>query len=207
MRDSERLEKALLQYFAQRDDEGRRFQTLAEISAGFSRPPFWVDEFSSDLGGLQDQSALKAVLERMVVDALLQHDWADSGSDSYRITDHGLYESAVGFDAFVEVEPSIEPVRVDAESWTGTRLIYVDSGQWKSIRIVARQIQTASRDINYESEEDQRDVQGLADALVALCEMAEPDVGLIERLLSHPKFRISAVIVSGIATLRGALGI
>jgi hypothetical protein len=204
---SESMERIVLKYFAIDDGEGRRFQTFKEIAQGLNSQTAWRELFVEEKGVPPEPSALKEILDHMVIDALLQTDWANPASDTYRITDHGLYESVVGLDALIEIEPSIEPVRVDAETWTGSRLIHIDSGQWTQIRITARHLQTVSRAINYQSEGDQKDVQGMADALVALCEMAEPDVSLIERILTHPKFRIYAAFVGGIATIRGALGI
>jgi len=37
--------------------------------------------------------------------------------------------------------------------------------------------------------------------------MAQPEVSLIERIISHPKFKIYAGFVAAIATIRGALGV
>ncbi|MFY7836073.1 MAG: hypothetical protein ACOVQ0_07315 [Novosphingobium sp.] len=100
-----------------------------------------------------------------------------------------------------------ERASASSEDWTGSRLVYVDSAVLGKIRTAARKVCALAKAVNFESEQDRQDVTGLCEALVALCEMARPEVGIIEQITAHPKFKHYAAFIACIATIRGALGL
>lgn len=128
------------------------------------------------------------------------HDYLTTEDGDYLTTENGEYLT-------VESEPPVSSPRVDPVAWTGTHLIYVDGGVLAQIRARSRELQALAHGVNYRSSEDQHDLQRLSDALVSLCDMAQPDVSIIVQILAHPKFKIYASLFAAAATIRGALGI
>jgi len=152
---SERVERALLQYFARDADDEREFQSLSSVHLAFEPPLEWREYHWSDVDAFYDKENLKAILDQMVMDGLLQVDWANAEIEpSYRVTEQGAYEAVFGLDRYVPSEPTIEPIEVDAIDWTGSRLIYLDNAKWTEVKLAARDIQEATRRINFESFED-----------------------------------------------------
>ena len=170
------------------------------------------------------------VLEQFVEEGLAEK--AEAGMSVYetpiRLTDQGIYEKSFSSDdgdeppLVVSVpspddaisgstasEPTLtyHPPPADSTRWTGSTLQYVDSSVLADIRRAAAEIRQLAYRINYQSDEDASDLRGLADALVALCDMAVPDVSVIARILAHPKFRTYTALFAAAATIRGALGI
>lgn len=98
-------------------------------------------------------------------------------------------------------------VRVDSTSWTGARLVLADEAALERIRGLASDLRNRVHATRFESNSDSQDLKGLCDALVAVCDMAEPELSIIEKILNHPKFKLTAALLAAVATLRGALGI
>jgi hypothetical protein len=96
---------------------------------------------------------------------------------------------------------------VDSTSWTGTRLVLTDEKKIIEINEMARELRDRVYSMHIPNNADSQDLKGLCDALVAVCEMAQPELSIIQQIVNHPKFQMSAALVAAIATLRGALGI
>lgn len=97
--------------------------------------------------------------------------------------------------------------KVDSSAWTGPPLVLMDAQKLREVRLLARSLQVRSREVNYISEADRLDIQNLADALVSVSGMIEPDLDLLHQIACHPKFKTYAAIAVCVATIRGALGI
>lgn len=95
---------------------------------------------------------------------------------------------------------------VDSSSWTGAQFVLVDVSKLTEVRCLARQLQDAVDRIAFESNSASANVKGLVSALIAICEMAEPEVSVIQRILASPNFKAYASLVTIIATIRGAIG-
>ena len=205
---SDQMERALLDYFAKDDGDERTFQSLTTIYETVSRPAHWRESFFSDLEGVVDKDQLKVVLDQLVIDGLLQKDWGkDSYEPSYRATEEGIYESVLGLDGYLQQRPSIKPIEFNPDDWTGPQSMLIDAKVWSTVKETALALQLKCRTTNFRSEEDQKDIQNMADALVSLCNMAEPDPTLIDIITAHPKFKAYAGLAVFVATIRGALGI
>ncbi|MGQ7829011.1 hypothetical protein [Altererythrobacter sp. Z27] len=96
---------------------------------------------------------------------------------------------------------------IDSTTWTGKRLVLADAAVLSTVRLQADQLRERIYSTRFESNVDSQDLKSLADALVAVCAMAEPELGIIERILAHPKFAYTATLAAAVATIRGALGI
>jgi hypothetical protein len=202
---SEEMERALLAYFVSDNSDERPFQSLATIFEMVKRPGQWRETFFRDIDGVDDKMHLKVILDQMVIDGLLQIDWAVP--DSYRVTEEGAYESVLGIDGLVPHRPSIEPIEFDSENWTGARMISISAKAWHNVKTAAFELQTKAQSTNFHSEFDKQDIQELANALVAICLMANPELPLIDKITSHPKFQTYTALFVFVATIRGALGI
>jgi hypothetical protein len=95
----------------------------------------------------------------------------------------------------------------DSTKWTGKQLKLVDTKVIADVRSAAEQVKVAFYAMRFESNSDSQNLKSLADALVAICSMAEPEVTIIDRILASPKFQAYAGLVTLVATIRGASGI
>jgi len=128
--------------------------------------------------------------------------------EGYYITDFGI-QFLRRPDAFSvrNDEPTDDGLRShDSKTWTGKRLVLVDAELISRIAGNAHQLRNAVHAIEFQSNSDSQDLKGLADALVAVCEMAEPELSIIDQITSHPKFKTYATLVVFVATIRSALG-
>lgn len=100
-----------------------------------------------------------------------------------------------------------DPKSFDSAMWTGPRLTLTDEKVVQRIKVLSSELRDRIYSTRFENNADSQDLKGLADALVGVCSMAEPELSIIARILSHPKFQISAALVGAVATIRGALGI
>ena len=96
---------------------------------------------------------------------------------------------------------------VDATAWTGKRLILADEKAIIELRVRASELRDRIYLIKFESNSDSQDLKALAEALVSVCEMAEPDLGLVERIISHPTFRLYSGVINFVSAVRGAIGL
>ena len=228
----EKVEAAVLAYLsADNEDEfgpRRSFSTIFDKIVGPSVPR--VDGFDED-DELHMKQELEAILNKMVADDLLNSAWGERDVEaSYRLTDQGIYEAS-GFDVlatesgdplltengeYIEVEnlppqstdvEGDEPIQKKSEDWTGPKLVLTDAKVIRQIRIQASELRELVHSIRFESNSDSQDIKALADALVAVCSMAEPELSIIDRILSHPKFQLTAGLIAAVATIRSALGI
>ena len=224
-----KFEAAVLAYLStDNEDEygpSRSLTTIFNKVVGPSVPR--ADSFDED-DELHMKMELEAKLNQMVADGLLNSSWGERDVEaSYRITDQGIYEAS-GFDVlaaetgdplltengdFIEIEnptpasSDLEPVRVKSEDWTGKELVLTDAKVIREIRIKAQELQKVVHSIQFESNSDSQDVKALADALVTICSMAEPELTIIDQILSHPKFKLTAGLMAAVATIRGVLSI
>jgi hypothetical protein len=206
----EEIEKALLEYFAQSESAARGYQSLTTVLELIDRPKEWQSSFFDRVQGRVDKRRLRVILDEMVEDGLLEVRASDSDFEPfYRATDQGIYEASYPMGNLVEEHDENEDGSVvrDSIDWTGSRLIHVDNEVLLKIKLTSKKLQAAAHRVNYKSEADRSDVTGLADALAALCEMAEPELTIIEAITAHPKFKMYAALMVFVATIRGALGI
>lgn len=104
-------------------------------------------------------------------------------------------------------EASTNVLETDSSNWTGKQFVLVDAKVIATVQKTARELHTTIYAMRFESNEESFNLKGLADALVAICEMAEPDVTIIDRILASPKFKAYASLLALVATIRGAIGI
>jgi hypothetical protein len=102
--------------------------------------------------------------------------------------------------------PEVEKLH-DSTLWTGKQLVLVDVKIIAEVKAAALKLHSAVHSMRFESNSDSMDLKGLVDALIAICEMAEPEVTIIDRILSNPKFKAYAALLAFVATVRGAAGI
>jgi hypothetical protein len=228
----EKVEQAVLQYLtSENEDEYGRSRTLTTLFNKVIVPSIpHADGFDED-DELQLKNEFEAVLNQMVADDLLKSHWGERDVEhSYRLTDQGIYKTA-GFEVlatetgepivtesgdFIEVgDTRAQPKRasaelldtIDSDGWTGAKLVLTDAKIIRRIRVQANELRDLIHSTRFESNSDSQDLKALADALVAVCSMAEPELGIIERITAHPKFRYTAALTAAVATIRGALGI
>jgi hypothetical protein len=150
---------------------------------------------------------IEAAVENLVSDGLVDTYEAKSIANTpFRLSSQGQYELS-GFSQLV-LEGFDQPRDThDAEAWTGPRHVLSDAKKLRELRIYAQDLYLRVQTINFRTEADRIDIQRLAEALLALCQMVEPDLNLLEKLTAHPKFKAYASVAVCIATIRGALGI
>ena len=182
----------------------------------FELSPNGLASFSrNDLTRLYRESFGETEDVSEVLDMLAFNRMIDAESKS-RPTFEGFFitEEGIEFlrrpDQFEVIDGDInrrKVAKVDATAWTGKRLILTDERVIRDLRIKVSELRDKVLTMRIESNSDSQDIKALVEALVDLCEMAAPDLGLIERILSHPKFKLSAKLVAGVAGVRGAIGI
>jgi hypothetical protein len=137
------------------------------------------------------------------VGALIRHDGASFTDDPRPYALIPPYDFQMpGFET-----RSDNSANYESSKWTGTQHILVDAQVLSQVRENAKSLRSAVYSIRFESNSESADVKGLADALVHVCDMATPEVGIIDRILASPKFKTYAALMTIIATIRGALGI
>lgn len=97
--------------------------------------------------------------------------------------------------------------KFDSEKWTGGKLVLTDAKVIREVRSQAAILRDRIYETRFESNSDSHDLKSLADALVSISQMAEPDLMILDRILSHPKFQMTAMLIAAVATIRGAAGI
>ena len=95
----------------------------------------------------------------------------------------------------------------DSSLWTGTQWVLVDAKVIAKVKKSSALLRKTVYDLRIENNAEKANLVGLVDALVAICEMAEPEVSVIDRILASPKFKKYVALVAMIATIRGAIGI
>jgi hypothetical protein len=117
-----------------------------------------------------------------------------------------LADSAMGQTSF---EPPIiaNAPTIDSSSWTGTQFVLVDAYVIAKVLKSAQLLHDAVFALHLPSNSETEDLQKLADALIAVCSMTEPEVSIIDRILASPKFKTYVGLLAIIATIRGAMGI
>jgi hypothetical protein len=199
------LEDALMAYLARDDADEPKFQSLTTIFELLPESKQLTEEQYDD-DEIEDKERLRAALDQLVHDGMVQSHWGKRDYEaSYRISRDGFYQSVIGPEGIVPVYD--EPATADSSDWTGGKLIYIDHRVLSKIRTTAAELRAVARTTNFRSQADKEDVEGLCDALVGLCEMAEPDISLIQQVTSHPKFKAYTAFFVFLATIRGALGI
>jgi hypothetical protein len=114
-------------------------------------------------------------------------------------------QSRAGID-FAEPAGPITQV-IDSAAWTGTQFVLIDAHKIAEVRRAANELRDAVRLIHFESNSDSVNLHCLVEALVSICEMAEPEGTIVDRILASPKFKTYASLAGIIATIRGAFGI
>jgi hypothetical protein len=103
--------------------------------------------------------------------------------------------------------PRVSATLVSSSRWTGTQYVLVDAEIVNKIKELAGALRVRINETSFSSNSDSHDLKVLADALVGICSMAEPDVSIIDKILANPKFKAYARLMGIIATIRGAIGI
>jgi hypothetical protein len=118
-------------------------------------------------------------------------------------------ELLVPVESEVDSEQAENPVSpaVSTDAWTGGRLVLTDERVLREVRSQANALRERIYETHFQSNSDSHDLKSLADALVSICNMAEPDLTILDRILRHPKFQITAALIAAVATIRGAVGI
>ncbi|GAA3797256.1 hypothetical protein GCM10022600_18750 [Qipengyuania pelagi] len=149
---------------------------------------------------------IEATVENLVSDGLVDTYEAKSiAKTPFRLSSQGQYELS-GFSQLVLEGLDQTHDRHDAEAWTGPRYVWSDARKLRELRAYVQDLHLKVQTINFRTEADRIDIQRLVEALVALCQMVEPDLNLLEKLTAHPKFKAYASVAVCIATIRGALG-
>jgi hypothetical protein len=148
--------------------------------------------------------------EEILTDAKI---WSDfPGMQGWKIL---TFEGETGADAnesfaWTDVTPPLDDDQPDTHSsskWTGSRLILVDSEVIARVKVMANELHQRVHSMRFESNSDSFDLKALADAFVSICEMAEPEITIMDRILASPKFKAYAGLFAFVATIRGAIGI
>ena len=228
------LEDALLKYLARDDSDEPTFQSLGTIQETLPEAKQLSEEMHDD-DEVEDKEQIRIALDQLNADGLVESRIGEREYEpSYRISQDGYYQSVLGNEALVPKEDrssafdvrskaSFDPDAFDSSAfdtdvgtsgtpirsatWTGSQFTYVNKEAVRQLRARINELHVLAQRINYQSLSDERDLKGLANALVSLCDMAEPDILLIVRILAHPKFKIYAALFGAAATIRGALGI
>lgn len=96
---------------------------------------------------------------------------------------------------------------IESDKWTGKQHILIDAKAISQVKDLASKLHVEIHNMHFTSNSDSHNLKGLADALVAVCSMAEPEITILDRILASPKFKAYAGIAALIATIRGVLGI
>ncbi|MCA1661306.1 MAG: hypothetical protein LC648_03745, partial [Novosphingobium sp.] len=137
---------------------------------------------------------------------LLESMWGERDYEaSYRIADQSPRKPAPQTSS----EPELNETRkgYDSSSWIGQRYVLTDASVIYELKARAHDLRDIVYATKFTSNSDSQDLKKLCDALVDICEMAEPELSIIDRILRHPKFCYSVALMGAVATIRGALGI
>lgn len=167
---------------------------------------FLMDEIKNGLG---NSSRSEAAIHALAKKKLILRDTSKSSNGiGYRIARAGVnYLAAAALGADNAPAIGSTPVPFDSTKWTGTQFVLVDCNVIEQVREAARSLHVAVYSLQIKSNAESNDLKRLADALVAICEMTEPEVRLIDRIVSSPKFKRYAQLIGLVAGVRGALGI
>ncbi|MEO9657206.1 hypothetical protein [Qipengyuania citrea] len=200
-----------MNYFERVSQYDERFRTASEVRLDADRRENWDDSFWDGELILHD-GEVDSALDQMVHDGLLIVN--DAGDPGYRLSEQGIYEASIGGGNLVvqdqgasDTKPLQDKNVVDSSAWTGRKLVLTDEKIIRQLQKEAKVLRDRIYATRFESNSDSQDLKSLADALVAISDMAEPDLSIIDRILAHPKFRYSAALMAAVATIRGALGI
>jgi hypothetical protein len=204
----EALEQALLQYFVHDEWAARGYQPMSSIIGQLGSPAGRAHDYVKHID-LPSRDEFVRTIEQMANDGLLDMRVEADGVLAYAASEHGIYEASIGrvlvLDEASETAPS--PAQVDSRKWTGGRLVLTDEIVIARVRDLAGQLRDKVHQTSFEKNSDSHDLKSLADALVSVVAMTEPELTIIERILNHPKFKLSATLIAAVATIRGALGI
>ena len=210
----------LLRHFMNDEWAARGSQSLDSIFDQVGRPSGWRKSYFDRLTTPIEKGALSAILERMAKDGLLTARKSEQDHQMYYEAAHDIlnhprydyiYPRVANQGLKVEVE-SVSNVNQDnftvqSTRWTGTQFVLVDGGVLEQVRCKAQELHQVIHAMHFPSNSESQDVKGLADALIAICSMAEPEVTLLDRLLASPKFKAYASLLGIVALIRGAIGI
>jgi hypothetical protein len=199
---SELAETALLQYFTADHDDDREFQSLSTVHLSFEPPTEWREHHWTDVAAFDDKENLKAILDQMVLDGLLQRDWADSEIEpSYRATEQGEYEAVFGLDGYIPSGSSLEPIQVDTTDWTGLAKA-VSPENLKIIREHSKALQIAIMQSDADIE-TKNDACKRVEAVITLLDAPNVPWREVVSLLNHPTVTAFLAAVSLIQFIIG----
>ena len=160
-------------------------------------------------GTFENRGDFTQVIDLLFFNKLMDVESKNNGNaEGYFITDLAV-EFLRRPDQFVVENGEVsrrKTTKVDATSWTGKQLILTDERVISELRIKVSELRDTVHLMRIESNSDSQDLKGLVEALVNLCDMAAPDLGVIERILAHPKFKLTASLVNAASAIRGLLG-
>lgn len=200
--------------YKETEETGRELQTVRDIHEkyGLSPKPHWISRMADDwehryfkdvsrvLGGYDgwcfqiSADGAKKVESELEADAIAEAVFGKK------------WEREIPSSDFQDTKDTASGP-IDSTKWTGARYVLTDEKVLRDIRVQVSVLRDRVYAIRFESNTDSQDLKSLCDALVSVCEMAEPELGIIERILAHPKFRYSAALIAAVGTIRGALGI
>ncbi len=202
------MEQMLLGFFANFESNKPAFQSLTTIYEKVSRPAQWRESFFSDFEGVDDKEHLRTILDRMVMDGLLNRDWgAREYEGAYRITDQGVYEASGFNDYVVEVPPNVlltesseTPMTKDGQfieledeaadvgpyssAWTGLPKAGVLSEEAADRLKSALAVVNSALEKSGATNEEKAQARAFALAIHALADAPEPPADLIWELVS-----------------------
>ncbi len=135
----EERERSILNYLSGNDDEYGEFRSLTTIFEHVTQDKDFRSEYFEEVDSYDDdKEALRSFLDQMVADGLLTSKWGDRDYEAnYKVTDQGIYESALGDgplmesplkdsgDGIDDSQPLPEQIAlpdqvvIDSSSWTG----------------------------------------------------------------------------------------
>ena len=180
------------------------------MDAGYARPALNDSQTDSITMALTREGKLEA--RRLInkgVKATKLTTFSDGAtfSDGSRFSQRVPSSETMMADTEAGEEAESGGLTVDPTNWTGPSHVLTDAKKISQVRDLAFDLKARVATVNFRNEADRVDVQKLVEALVALCQMIEPDLSLIDRVTAHPKFKQYAAISVCVATIRGALGI
>ena len=164
---------------------------------------FHIEDIANGLGGRPNaEAAIYALTKKKLI---LRDKSQSSSVIGYRISRAGVnYLAAAALGESVATPTSGS--NHDSTKWTGAQFVLVDVAVIADIKTKADSLRQAVYALHLTSNSETEDLQKLADALVLICSMTEPEVSIIDRITASPKFKAYAGLIGIIATIRGALG-
>lgn len=113
---------------------------------------------------------------------------------------HPIYTTVEGNDI------SLSSQLYESTAWTGKQFLLISSEVIDRIKLNAEVLRQQVYELHIPSNSESANIKALADALCAICSMAEPEISIIDHILASPKFKTYTSLAGVVATIRGAIG-